>query len=273
MMEVRDLPIDDVEVSQFNTRKDLDSGNEDSSLDDLASSIKEKGLLNPILVRRSESGRYDLIAGQRRLLACRKIGWRTIPALVRDRLDDTDATAISLIENVHRAEMNPLDKASAFSALNERYNGDINRVSRETGVGAQTIKRYLALLALPQEIRQRISTAEGPARIGSLSMLATTFSNADEMTEAYNKTAGFTSEIQKQIFRQTGGDISKIDELVEQAHEGAFDTKTCHGLAGKMMCEYIPEELAPSVIQFVEEWRRKGSSKEDIKAIASKLKI
>ncbi|MHB8412502.1 MAG: ParB/RepB/Spo0J family partition protein [Candidatus Acidiferrales bacterium] len=234
-MEVRDLPIEQIQVSRLNTRKDLESGNEDSSIDDLAASIREKGLLNPILVRDSGNGTYDLIAGQRRLLACRKLSMKTIPALVRYGLDDADATAISLIENVHRADMNPLDKARAFSALKEKYTGDINRVSKETGIGVQTVKRYLALLVLPQEIQERISTAEGPARVESMSVLARTFSDKEDMIEAYNKTAGFTQEIQKQILRETGGDISKIDDLVEQAHEGAFDVTMCHGLAGKMM--------------------------------------
>ena len=67
-MEVRDIPIDEITVSEFNTRKDLSAGIEDSSIDDLAASIREKGLLNPIIVRTGFSGKYELIAGQRRLL-------------------------------------------------------------------------------------------------------------------------------------------------------------------------------------------------------------
>lgn len=272
-MEVRDLPIEHIQISKFNTRKDLGSGSEDSSINDLAASIKEKGLLNPILVRDLGDGSYDLVAGQRRLLACRGLGMRTIPALVRQGLDDADATAISLIENVHRADMNPLDKARAFSALKDKYSGDLNRVSKETGIGAQTVKRYLSLLALPAEIQERISTSEGPARVESMSLLARTFTDPGEMIEAYNKTAGFTQEIQKQILKQTGGDIAKIDRLVEQAHEGAFDVTMCHGLAGKMMCQYIPEELAASVIRLVEEWRESSGVKDDISVVARKLKV
>jgi len=244
-MEVRDLPIDEITISEFNTRKDLAAGTEDSSIDDLAASIREKGLLNPIIVRSSSSGNYELIVGQRRLLACRKLGLKSIAALVRSEVDDADGTAISLIENVHRAEMNPMDKARAFAALRHRYAGDITRVSKETGIGAPTIRKYLALLALPEAIQQRVSTSDGPARIESLSVLTRTFTDPEDMLEAYNKTAGFTQEIQKQILKGTGGDISRIDELVSQAQEGAFDTKFCRGLAGKLMCDYIPQELAP----------------------------
>lgn len=272
-MEVKELPIQQITISEFNTRKDLMAGTEDSSIDDLALSIKEKGLLNPIMVRSSSTGKYELIAGQRRLLACKKLGMTTISALVRSQVDDADATAISLIENVHRAEMNPMDKARAFAALRGRYGGEVQRVSRETGIGAATVKKYLALLCLPEAIQERVSTAEGPAKIESLSMLTRTFTDPEDMLEAYNKTAGFTQEIQKQILKATAGDISRIDEVVTQAQEGAFDTKFCRGLAGKLMCEYIPEELAPTVIQMVEQWRQSRGQNVDVRASAKKLKI
>jgi len=272
-MEVRELPIDQITVSEFNTRKDLMAGTEDSSIDDLAASIRAKGLLNPIMVRSTAAGKYELVAGQRRLLACKKLGMASISALVRSQLDDADATAISLIENVHRAEMNPMDKARAFAALRDKYGGDLQQVSKETGIGGPTVKKYLTLLSLPAPIQERISTAEGPARIESLSMLARTFSDPEDMLEAYNKTAGFTQEIQKQVLKASGGDISRIDDLVSQAQEGAFDTKMCRGLAGKLMCEYIPEELAATVIKIVEQWRQTESQNVDVKSAAKKLRI
>ena len=126
-MEVREIEIDRITVSAQNTRKKLDAGQEDSSLEDLANSIREKGLLSPIVVRIIGAGTYKLIAGQRRLLACRKLAMHSIPAIVRTDLDDTDAAAISLIENVHRADMDPLDKARAFQQLSEHYGGDLRR--------------------------------------------------------------------------------------------------------------------------------------------------
>lgn len=112
-MDVKELELSSVNISQFNTRKDLDAGTEDASLEELASSIREKGLLNPITVIKRDDGKYDLIAGQRRFIACRRLGMRTIPAIIREKMDDTDATILSLIENIHRADMNPMDKARA----------------------------------------------------------------------------------------------------------------------------------------------------------------
>jgi len=271
-MEVKEIPIDQIRVSVLNTRKDLGAGNEDSSIEDLAGSIKEKGLLNPVMVRLTSSGDYEIIAGQRRFLACQKLGWSNIPALIRSDVADTDATAISLIENVHRAEMNPLDKSRAFAALRDGYDGDLQRVSKETGIGLATIKRYLALLSLPPQIQQRISTAEGPARIEAMSILSRTFEDPEDMIEAYDKTTGFSQEIRKQILRASEGDISRVDELVQQAQEGAFDTKMCRGLEGKLMCEYIPQELGATVIKLVEEWRGAGTQSVDVRQTARNLK-
>ncbi len=272
-MELKEISLEDITISLFNTRKDLAAGNEDSSIEDLAASIQEKGLLNPIMVRLTPAGSHELIAAQRRLLACKKLGWKSIPAFVRPEVDDADATVISLIENVHRSEMNPMDKARALSALRDMYQGDVHRVAKETGIGPATVKKYLGLFSLPKEIQSRLSTSDGPARIESLSTLARNFSDPQDMVEAYNKTAGFTQEIQKQILKASGGDISRIDELVEQAQEGAFDTKVCRGLNGKLMCEYIPEELATTVIKLVEQWKESQVSSIDVKAAAKKLKV
>lgn len=268
-MEVREIDIDRITVSAQNTRKRLDAGQEDSSLEDLANSIREKGLLSPIVVRTRGAGGYELIAGQRRLLACRKLAMHSIPAIVRTDLDDTDAAAISLIENVHRADMDPLDKARAFHQLSDHYGGDPNRVSKETGVTVATVRKYLALLELPTEIQERLSTSEGPTKIDALYTLTRTFADKEQMAEVYDRIAGFNQRIQKEILKRSEGNISRIPELVEQAMEGAFDTLTCAGLKGKFMCDYIPEELADTVIELVDRYTK---DKVPLKELARRLK-
>lgn len=255
-MDLKELPIEQIVVSEFNTRKDLAAGTEHSSIEDLANSIREKGLLSPIMVRVAPDGKYELIAGQRRLEACKRIGMSTIKAFVRPNTDDADATAISLIENVHRAEMNPMDKARALAALGQRYSGDVPRVSKATGIGAQTVRKYLALLALPETIQAKVSTMDGPAKVDTLSALARTFDDPEQMLEAYDKIANFKQETQKQILKASEGDISRIDELVIRAQEGDFNTKFCRGVAGKLMCDYVPEELVPKVMEMWEQWKK-----------------
>lgn len=235
--QTQDVPIEKISVSGLNTRKDLEAGTEDSTITDLAESIKSQGLLNPPTVRQKGS-RYELVAGQRRYLACRKLGWNTIPCFVRNDLSDAEATAISLVENVHRADMNPIDKANALNSLLDHHNKDFGKVAKETGIGVQTIKRYICLLELPEELRQRLSTAEGPAKVQAMALLVKTFPDKAEMLEVYTKMAGFTQQVQTEIMKQSGGDFSKIEGLVELAHQGVFHTVACHGVH---TCAFVPQ--------------------------------
>lgn len=248
-MEVKDIKITEIELSEFNTRKDLNAGTEDTGIEDLANSIREQGLLNPITVRRNNDGTYSLIAGQRRFLACKSLGWDSVPAIIRDITDDTDATIISLIENVHRADMNPIDKARAYQMIYTKYN-DYNKVAKETGVSVSTVRKYLTLLNLAPSIQERITTAEGPAGIGVLSKIAEMFS-PDEQEEVIDRIGGFKQQIQLEMIKRSGGDIDSLDDLREEALEGAFDTRLCRGLES---CNFIPHELIIPIKEAIEKY-------------------
>jgi ParB family chromosome partitioning protein len=233
-----DLPLAALFVSSLNTRRDLTAGQEDSGIDDLASSIREKGLLQPITVRPAPDGRYEVVVGQRRFLACQKAGYDPIPCRIRDDLDDTDAVTLSLVENVHRADMNPLDKARALKSLYDRHQS-YARVAKETSWSEKTIRRYIALLELPPSIQDKINTSQGPAGVGALARLASIFSG-EEAAGVYEKISGFKQNIQEEILKRSGGDAAKIDELVEEAMEGAFDVRRC---GGRFKCEVIRDLL------------------------------
>jgi ParB family chromosome partitioning protein len=251
--ELRDIPIDLIDVSGFNVRKNLAAGTEESSLDDLAESIRQKGLLAPVTVR-PKGSRFELIVGQRRYLACKKLGWDSIRAIVRADTSDTDSTELSLIENVHRAEMHPLDKARALRGLLETYGNDTDRVAKETGIGLPTVRKYLALMELPPEIQQRLSTLEGPAKVDALATLARTFENPNDMVAAYDQISGFTQPVQRAILNASGGDIGKVQVLTEQALAGAFDVRTCHGVQGMMVCQELdklPLEFRTAVVEAI----------------------
>lgn len=246
-MELREINLNDITVSEFNTRKDLQAGTEDASLGDLANSIRENGLLNPITVMSSADGRYDLIAGQRRFLACRRIGLETIPAIIRDELDDTDATIISLVENVHRADMNPVDKARAYQKIHERY-WDYQRVAKETGVSVPTVRRYLSLLKLAPSIQEKLSTAEGPAGVGTLSKLAETFPQAQQ-EQALDEIGGFKQSVQLELLKRSDGNLRKLSGLKDQAMEGAFDVRMCRD----GLCFAMPDEWKIQIMEMLAE--------------------
>jgi len=229
-----DIPLNKLIVSTLNARKDLSAGQEDSGIEELASSIRQQGLLSPPIVRPTPDGRFEVLVGQRRLLACRKIGHDPVPCLVREDLDDTDAVALSLVENVHRADMHPLDKARALKALYDRCQS-YERVAQVSTWSAPTVRKYIKLLALPEELQQRLGTSSGPAGVGSLARLASSFSG-DEAVDVYDRISGFTPRIQEEILKRSDGDIEAIDDLVEEAQEGAFNIRRCGAGYG---CEII----------------------------------
>ena len=238
-METIDIEINSVSVSDFNTRKDLDAGTEDTSIDDLVDSIRERGLLSPIIVRMTADGHYDLIAGQRRVLAHRKLGMTTIPAIIRNDLDDTEATVVSLDENVQRADMDPLDKARAYAGIRAKY-GDDKRVAKETGVTIKTVRRYLALLDLAPSIQNAMASSEGTPGEGipgivTLELLAKTFAVPEDQERVLRWIGNFPQSTQQEILKKSGGDLDKIDGFVERALQGDFNLRTCrHGLCFNM---------------------------------------
>lgn len=262
-MVVKEIPIEEIEISEFNTRKDLADGQQDSTIEDLARSIERQGLLSPITVFQKPAGKYALIAGQRRLLACKHLGKTTIPAIVRDSMNEADATAISLVENVHRADMNPLDKAKAFGALLNKF-GDAQSVSRETGVGASTIRKYLQLLNLAPDLQGRLAAGEAK-NTGALASLAQRFETADDQVQVWDRVGGFTQDVQQEIIKRLDGDLSNLDDVVAQATEGAFDYHIVRNCP--FDCPSIPEPLKSEVARIVSEFRTRATSdiKEDVR--------
>ena len=247
-MRLVHIPLDQIKISEFNVRKNLDAGSEDSNIDDLARSINEKGLLSPIIVL-EEKEVYKLITGQRRFLACNQLGWTAIPAFIRNDLKDVDARIVSLIENVHRADLHPLDKGRAYDYLYSEF-GTYSRVHKETGVSPSTIKRYMNLLHLAPSIQEFLTTSDGPAGICTLSLLAELFPDLGDQEYVLERIGRFKQQVQMEILKRSAGDISKIDVLVEQALGGCFNVFICKGLKG---CPFIPEECLDDVKRIIEQ--------------------
>ena len=121
------------------------------SLEELAESIKENGLLQPILVRESALGRYQIIAGERRFRASKLAELTEIPAIVLDK-DDKSAAQIALIENIQREDLNPLEEAMAYRSLAEEYDMTQDELSKRIGKSRSAIANSVRLLDLPDEI-------------------------------------------------------------------------------------------------------------------------
>ncbi|MCB1378720.1 MAG: ParB/RepB/Spo0J family partition protein [Alphaproteobacteria bacterium] len=159
---LRHMPIEILHASPNNPRKNF----AEAELVDLAQSIKEKGLLQPLVVRPRPDGEYEIVAGERRWRAAQKAGIHDVPVLVRD-LTDGEALEIALIENIQRADLNPLEEARAYGLLLEQFNYTQQQLADSVGKSRSHIANTLRLLALPESVRRQIemgSLTAGHAR-------------------------------------------------------------------------------------------------------------
>jgi len=123
-------------------------------IEELAESIKEKGILEPLIVRRTDHG-YELIVGERRWRAAQKAGLKEVPVLVKE-VEGREALEISLIENLQREDLNPIEAAEAFKHLLEEFNISQEDLSKRIGKDRTTITNTLRLLKLPSEVRNQL---------------------------------------------------------------------------------------------------------------------
>lgn len=127
----------------------------DRELDDLAASIREAGVLQPVLVRESEGGRYELIAGERRWRAARLAGLKRIPAMVQ-RVEGEKLLELALIENIQREQLNPIDEAQAFAALIKDFGLTQEAVAERVGRKRPSVANSLRLLKLPGNVQKML---------------------------------------------------------------------------------------------------------------------
>jgi ParB family chromosome partitioning protein len=149
--EVRKLRLDAIVPNPLQPRQEFS----EKELDELASSIRENGLLQPLLVRpaRGASGRYELVAGERRLRAVRLLGWEEAAAVVRE-VEDEALLILALVENLQREALNPLEEAEGYRSLVERFNLTQEEIARAVGRERSTVANIMRLLRLPPSIRK-----------------------------------------------------------------------------------------------------------------------
>ncbi|NOY65072.1 MAG: ParB/RepB/Spo0J family partition protein [Nitrospirae bacterium] len=129
--------------------------NEDA-LEELAASISEKGVLQPVILRRADGGRYFLVAGERRWRAAKMAGLKKIPAIIKET-SSQEALEIALIENIQRDDLNPIETAEAFNRLIEEYHYTQEDLAKRVGKDRATVSNFLRLLKLPPEIKGFVS--------------------------------------------------------------------------------------------------------------------
>ena len=145
---IQTVLIDEIRASSFQPRKNFPEG----SLKELAESIREKGVIQPVLVRQIEGG-YELIAGERRFRAVKLLGHKEIPVIVK-KVADADLLEIALVENIQREELNKIEEAKAYDRLARDFGLTHETISRRVGKDRATITNILRLLELPDKIQK-----------------------------------------------------------------------------------------------------------------------
>jgi len=149
------LSISDLIPSKYQPRKIFDEDN----LNDLTNSIKERGILQPIIVRKSndDKSKFEIIAGERRWLAAQKAGLHNVPVVITE-VDDLKSLEFAIVENVQRHDLNPLEEAQGYKRLIDEFNYDQEKVSKFIGKSRSHITNSLRLLTLPLEVIKLIET-------------------------------------------------------------------------------------------------------------------
>ena len=147
-----DLPIEQVHPNHRQPRQVFD----EEAMAELVFSIREVGLLQPVVVRRSGEDSYELVMGERRWRATQEAGLTTIPAIIRDT-DDTDMLRDALLENLHRSQLNPLEEAAAYSQLLEDFACTHEELAQRIGRSRPQISNTIRLLKLPPAVQRRVA--------------------------------------------------------------------------------------------------------------------
>ncbi len=146
---IRSLPIDQLQPSRHQPRSLFD----DAGLDELAASIRAQGVIQPLIVTPTGGGAYTIVAGERRWRAARRAGLKVVPVVVRQVRDDRQQLELALVENLQRADLNPIEEAEAFRSLQESFGLSHEEIADRVGRARPAVTNTLRLLKLPRAVQ------------------------------------------------------------------------------------------------------------------------
>ena len=149
--KIVEISLKDIKVNKNQPRHSFD----EEKLQELAFSIQEHGVVQPVIVRPVGAGKYELVAGERRWRACQKIGIKKIPSIIR-KLDKKETSEIALIENIQREDLNPIEEGAAYKILMDEYGLTQDELSKRIGKSRPFIANTVRLLALPDEVKNLV---------------------------------------------------------------------------------------------------------------------
>ena len=150
-----EIPISQIQPNPYQPRKTFN----EASIDELARSVREHGIVQPLVVTRA-GDKYKLIAGERRFRAAQKAGLTTVPALIKEMMQEGDALQIALIENIQREDLNPIEEAMAYHQLHDDFQLTQEEISKRVGKERSTVANFLRLLKLPDPVKKLLASGQ-----------------------------------------------------------------------------------------------------------------
>jgi ParB family chromosome partitioning protein len=150
-----EIPISQIQPNPFQPRKTFN----EASIEELARSVRQHGIVQPLVVTRS-GDKYKLIAGERRFRAAQKAGLTTVPVLIKEMMAEGDALQIALIENIQREDLNPIEEAMAYHQLHDDFQLTQEEISRRVGKERSTVANFLRLLKLPDPVKKLLASGQ-----------------------------------------------------------------------------------------------------------------
>jgi len=247
---VKELPVEDINPGRFQPRTNFD----EEKLLELTNSIKNHGVLSPILVREVGLNKYEVIAGERRLRASKNAGLTTIPTLI-DQKQDKDALESALIENLQREDLNAVEEARGYDRLKREFGLTQDEVAASTGKARSTIANSLRLLSLPRKVLDMLSS--GQIEKGHAKLLASM--NPLEAEKAANNIiknkltvkdlAGISSKKTKKPQTKTKDrDLLIIEEEMSENFGHKVEIEAKNKNSGKVVINYNTKDELESII-------------------------
>lgn len=249
------IRISEIEPNRAQPRKNFD----DDSISVLADSIKQHGILQPLLVRPYGSG-YQIVAGERRWRAARMIGLSEVPVQIKE-LTDSEAMQIALIENLQRENLNPIEEASGYNELLENYGMTQEDIAKIVGRSRSAVANSLRLLSLPEEVRNMIE--DGELSVGHAKALLS-FGNEYDMIVAARKACGgkMTVRALEKLAKQPENDEKSVSDEYIDNYFKEMELGLVEALRRKVKVQYGKNRGA-LILEFYD--------KEDLSALAERL--
>ena len=151
-----EVPLEQISPNPYQPRRTFN----DSSIEELSRSVREHGIIQPLVVTKLGDNKYRLIAGERRFRAAQKAGLATVPVVIKETMADTDILQVALIENIQREDLNPIEEAYAYHQLHEEFGLTQEEISKRVGKERSTVANFLRLLRLPDPVKKLLAAGK-----------------------------------------------------------------------------------------------------------------